>query len=117
MVKQAVKEAGKQDLKWTKDLRQRLENFGWGTTPEELEEFSKAQLREILECMEKGKGTLGPRAAGESKARGVEVDCIVKGLEGRSADRPCEECRGNDVEDADHFLLKCARWQEERKEL
>ena len=28
-----------------------------------------------------------------------------------------KECSGQEVEDAKHFLLKCARWQDEREEL
>ena len=36
--------------------------------------------------------------------------------EGRE-ERKCKECSGQEVEDAKHFLLKCARWQDEREEL
>ena len=34
--------------------------------------------------------------------------------EGRE-ERKCKECSGQEVEDAKHFLLKCARWQDERE--
>ena len=34
--------------------------------------------------------------------------------EGRDK-RKCKEYSGQEVEDAKHFLLKCARWQDERK--
>ena len=27
-------------------------------------------------------------------------------------ERKCKECSGKEVEDAKHFLLKCARWQD-----
>ena len=30
-------------------------------------------------------------------------------------ERKCKECSGQEVEDAKHFLLKCARWQDERE--
>ena len=36
--------------------------------------------------------------------------------EGRE-ERKCKECSGQEVEDAKHFLLKRARWQDEREEL
>ena len=35
--------------------------------------------------------------------------------EGRE-EKKCKECSEQEVEDAKHFLLKCARWQDERKE-
>ena len=34
--------------------------------------------------------------------------------EGRE-ERKCKECSGQEVEDAKHFLLKCARWQDKRE--
>ena len=36
---------------------------------------------------------------------------------GKVEKRECKECSGQEVEDAKHFLLKCARWQDEREEL
>ena len=38
--------------------------------------------------------------------------------EGRE-ERKCKECSGQEVhvEDAKHFLIECARWQDEREEL
>ena len=36
--------------------------------------------------------------------------------EGRE-ERKCKECSGQEVEDAKHFILKCARWQHQREEL
>ena len=35
--------------------------------------------------------------------------------EGRE-ERKCKECSGQEVEDAKHFLLKCARWQQDERE-
>ena len=36
--------------------------------------------------------------------------------EGRE-ERKCKECSGQEVEDVKHFLLKCAKWQDEREKL
>ena len=110
-------------------LKEMLKSCAWREVRASLEqEMSEKPKLEVLKRMIVYKDCKGRSAQIESK----EVQRMVTKLRGGTAqlrietgrckgegreERKCKECSGQEVEDAKHFLLKCARWQDEREEL